>query len=60
MAEREETAPFKANAMMEEMRAKLETDEAEGKLAGLTVGRLQDAMSHPKAQTIEAYLDSGS
>ena len=35
--------------MLEGMRAQLEQDEADGKLAGLTVADLADAMSHPKA-----------
>ena len=34
-------------ALMDSMRGVLEADEAEGKLAGLTVDDLQSAMSHP-------------
>ena len=40
--------------MMEGMRAQLERDEAEGKLAGLTVADLEDAVSHPKAPEVIA------
>jgi hypothetical protein len=40
--------------MMEGMRARLERDEADGKLAGLSVGDLADAMSHPKAGEVVA------
>ncbi len=36
-------------AMMEGMRAQLERDEKEGRLAGLTVSDLMDAISHQKA-----------
>jgi hypothetical protein len=36
-------------AMMAGMRAQLERDQADGKLAGLTVDALMDAVSHPKA-----------
>ena len=43
-------------AMMESMRAQLERDEADGKLAGLTVADLSDAMSHPKAAETVAEL----
>ena len=35
--------------MMEGMRAQLEADAAEGKLAGITVEDLEDAISHPEA-----------
>lgn len=35
--------------MLEGMRAQLEKDEAEGRLAGLTVADLADAIAHPKA-----------
>ena len=41
-----------AHPVMEEMRARLEADEASGKLAGITVERLQRAISHPKAQAV--------
>ena len=40
--------------MMDRMRAGLERDEADGKLAGLTVADLQDAMSHPRAAAVIA------
>ena len=40
--------------MMEGMRAQLERDQTEGKLAGLTVDDLQDAISHPKAEAVIA------
>jgi hypothetical protein len=36
-------------AMMEGIRSQLERDEADGKLAGITVEDLADAVSHPKA-----------
>ena len=39
-------------AMFTGMRAQLEQDEADGKLAGLTVDDLQDAMSHPLAAEV--------
>ena len=39
-------------AMFDGMRGQLEQDEAEGKLAGLTVDDLQDAMSHPLAAEV--------
>jgi hypothetical protein len=35
--------------MLEGMRAQLEKDEAEGRLAGLSVADLADAISHPLA-----------
>lgn len=56
MTDAKKTAPGGAAAMMDEMRATLEQDEAEGKLAGLTVDRLQKAMAHPKAQAVVAEL----
>jgi len=40
--------------MMDGMRAQLERDEAEGKLAGLSVADLQDAVSHPLAPAVIA------
>jgi hypothetical protein len=40
--------------IMEGMRATLEQDEQAGKLAGLTVADLEDAMSHPKAAAVIA------
>ena len=39
-------------AMLAAMRDQLERDEAEGKLAGLTVADLMDAVSHPKAAEV--------
>ena len=39
-------------AMMNGMRAQLERDEAEGRLAGLTVSDLMDAISHEKAPEV--------
>ncbi len=36
--------------MLEGMRDQLERDQADGKLAGLTVERLAAAVSHPEAQ----------
>ena len=41
-------------AMMEAMRARLERDQAEGKLAGINVADLADAMAHPKAGEVIA------
>ena len=49
--------------MMEGMRAQLERDQAEGKLASLTVDDLADAVSHPKAPEVIAECmeaESGS
>ncbi len=43
-------------AMMEGMRETLERDQSEGKLAGLTVEDLTDAVSHPKAAEVIAEL----
>lgn len=43
-------------AMMEGMREQLERDEAEGRLAGLTVEDLADAVSHPKAADVIAEV----
>ncbi len=42
--------------MFEGMRETLERDQAEGKLAGLTVEDLRDAVSHPKAPEMIAQL----
>lgn len=45
-------------AMLEGMRGQLERDEAEGKLAGISVADLADAVSHPKAaEVISETLD---
>ena len=41
-------------AMLEAMRGQLEQDEADGKLSGLTVKDLMDAVSHPKAAEVIA------
>lgn len=41
-------------AMFEGMREQLERDEAGGKLAGLSVEDLKDAISHPKAPEVIA------
>ena len=43
-------------SMMEGMRSQLEADQADGKLAGLTVDRLAKAVSHPKAQAVISAL----
>ncbi|MDH3211884.1 MAG: hypothetical protein OEM05_05315 [Myxococcales bacterium] len=51
------------DAMMQGMRARLQQDEAEGRLAGLTVEDLMDAVSHPKAPEAIAEtmaLEAGS
>lgn len=40
--------------IMQGMRATLERDQQAGKLAGLTVTDLEDAMSHPKAAPVIA------
>ena len=42
--------------MFEGMRDALERDQAEGKLAGLTVDDLRDAVSHPRAPEVIAEL----
>lgn len=44
--------PVEAGSIMEGMRSQLEADEADGRLAGLTVDRLEKAISHPKAQSV--------
>ncbi len=43
-----------AKEMMDGMRGELERDQAEGKLAGITIDDLQDAISHPKAGAVIA------
>jgi hypothetical protein len=51
------------DAMMQVMRERLQQDEAEGRLAGLTVEDLMDAVSHPKAPEVIAEamaLEAGS
>ncbi len=40
--------------MLEELRPQLERDQADGKLAGLSVDDLADAVSHPKAPAVIA------
>ncbi len=42
--------------VMAGMRERLQQDEAEGRLAGLTVEDLRDAMSHPKAPEVIAEV----
>ena len=42
--------------MMDGMRGALEKDQADGKLAGLTVDDLADAMAHPKAKGVVGDL----
>ena len=49
-------AETRVNAMMEGMRETLERDEREGRLAGLTVEDLADAMSHPRAPAVVQEL----
>ena len=46
--------PTDPQALMAAMRARLEQDAADGKLAGITVDDLMDAMSHPKAAAVIA------
>lgn len=47
-------AKIDAKEMMDGMRGELERDQAEGKLAGITIDDLQDAISHPKAGAVIA------
>ncbi len=42
--------------VMTGMRERLQQDEAEGRLAGLTVEDLRDAVSHPKAPEVIAEV----
>ena len=42
--------------MFEEMKGQLEADQADGKLAGLTVNDLEGAMSHPRAPGVVQEL----
>ena len=44
--------PVDVDSMMAGMESALAADEAEGKLAGLTVERLKKAVSHPKAEDV--------
>ena len=46
--------PTDPNTLMYALRARLEQDAADGKLAGITVDDLMDAMSHPKAAAVIA------
>lgn len=39
-------------SLMEGMRSRLEADQSDGRLAGLTVDRLEKAVSHPEAQAV--------
>lgn len=45
-----------AEGLFESMKGQLEADQAQGKLAGLTVDDLSDAMSHPKAPAVVQEL----
>ncbi len=47
--------PVDVDSMMAGMESALAADEAEGKLAGLTVERLKKAVSHPKAECGYGY-----
>ena len=49
-------AKIDVKQMMESMRAGLERDQADGKLAGLSVEELAEAVSHPKAAEMIAEL----
>ncbi|MDJ0865673.1 MAG: hypothetical protein QNK03_06165 [Myxococcota bacterium] len=49
-------AEFDPKQMFDGMRDQLEADQADGKLAGLTVEDLKDAMSHPEAGPVVAEL----
>jgi len=46
--------PTDPQSLMSAMRARLEKDAADGKLAGITVDDLMDAISHPKAAAVIA------
>ena len=48
--------PVNVDSMMAGMESALSADEADGKLAGLTVDRLKKAVSHPKAQQVISEL----
>ena len=41
-----------SGSILEGMRSQLEADQTDGKLAGITVDRLEKAISHPKAQSV--------
>ena len=45
-----------AKQVMEDMRDQLEADRADGKLAGLTIELLENAMAHPKASEVVQEL----
>ena len=47
-------AEIDVQQMLESMRERLERDQADGKLAGLTIDDLADAISHPKAGAVVA------
>jgi hypothetical protein len=49
-------AKIDVKQMLESMRARLERDQADGKLAGLSVDELAEAVSHPKAAEMIAEL----
>ena len=46
--------PTDSSPLISALRARLEQDAADGKLAGITVDDLMDAMSHPKAAAMIA------
>ncbi len=50
------TPQVDVGSMMDGMRSQLEADQAEGKLAGLTVDRLEKAVSHPEARAVISKL----
>jgi hypothetical protein len=43
-------------SMMNGMRSRLESDQTDGKLAGLTVERLEKAVAHPEARAVISEL----
>jgi hypothetical protein len=49
-------AKIDVEEVMAGMQERLQQDEAEGRLAGLTVEDLRDAMSHPKAPEVIAEV----
>ena len=56
-------AGIDTKAMLEAMRGRLEADQADGKLAGITLEDLGDALAHPKAGEVIAETmaaDAGS
>ncbi|MDJ0849314.1 MAG: hypothetical protein QNK04_13145 [Myxococcota bacterium] len=50
------TPQVDVGSMMDGMRGQLESDEADGRLAGLTVDRLEKAVSHPEAKAVISEL----